>query len=69
MKRITHLLAFACVLAGGSVVARPTPAHALMIPNPIQLGVISCCKSLDESKACCYATGCAVSSAGCIQIR
>ena len=69
MKRITHLLAFACVLAGGSVVARPTPAHALMIPNPIQLGILSCCKSLDESKYCCFNTGCMVNSTGCIAIR
>lgn len=66
MKRIVNLAAFACVLGGGAQLSRPAPLHATM--SVAAFGILYCCQSLDKNQACCYWTGCMVSSAGCFKI-
>jgi hypothetical protein len=66
MRRHINLLALLVIVAGGAVIARPTPASATYI-NPWDQK--SCCRAMDpwgkEVGGCCGASGCYINSTGC----
>lgn len=69
MKRMIQLASLACTLAGGAVLARPTPAAATMAPSPFQSGgILSCCTSTDKSQSCCFWSGCYINAGSCFKL-
>ena len=72
MRNRINLLALLVIVAGGAVVARPTPANATLAPGTSTSELFgSCCSASINGVViayCCSMTGCAISKGICVPI-
>ena len=69
MRKRINLLALVVIVAGGTVMARPTPASATMAPGTIAEQFGSCCSATINGTRvayCCSLTGCQITQNRCI---